>query len=125
MGVVTGIQEATWLVAGAIHGVWDGYAALRNVHRDNARLVRILRRLRDLLGLLQHWGIYLGHVDKLSLIYPTPYILLTVLAVGTLLGLVNGLVITKLKIVDFAATLGMMVALRGAAFLPVWITEGI
>jgi ribose/xylose/arabinose/galactoside ABC-type transport system permease subunit len=69
-----------------------------------------------LLGLLQHWGIYLGHVDKLSLIYPTPYILLTVLAVGTLLGLVNGLVITKLRIVDFAATLGMMVFARGLAF---------
>lgn len=40
VGVVTGIQEASWLVAGAIHGVWDGYAALRNVHRDNARLVQ-------------------------------------------------------------------------------------
>jgi ribose transport system permease protein len=69
-----------------------------------------------LLGLLQHWGIYLGHVDKLSLIYPTPYILLTVLAIGTLMGLVNGLIITKLKIVDFAATLGMMVFARGLAF---------
>jgi rod shape-determining protein MreC len=40
VGVVTGVQEASWLVAGAIHGVWDGYAALRNVHRDNARLVQ-------------------------------------------------------------------------------------
>jgi rod shape-determining protein MreC len=40
VGVVTGIQEASWIVAGAIHGVWDGYAALRNVHRDNARLVQ-------------------------------------------------------------------------------------
>ena len=69
-----------------------------------------------LLALLQHWGIYLGHVDKLSLIYPTPYILLTVLAMGTLLGLLNGLIITKLKIVDFAATLGMMVFARGLAF---------
>ncbi len=69
-----------------------------------------------LLALFQHWGIYLGHVDKLSLIYPTPLILLTVLAVGTLLGFLNGLVITKLKIVDFAATLGMMVFARGLAF---------
>jgi rod shape-determining protein MreC len=40
VGVVTGIQEASWLVAGAIHGVWDGYAALRNVRRDNARLTQ-------------------------------------------------------------------------------------
>ncbi len=68
------------------------------------------------LALFQHWGIYLGHVDKLSLIFPTPYILLAVLAIGTLLGMVNGLVITKLKIVDFAATLGMMVFARGLAF---------
>jgi ribose transport system permease protein len=69
-----------------------------------------------LLALFQHWGIYLGHVDKLSLIFPTPYILLTVLAAGTLMGLLNGLLITKLKIVDFAATLGMMVFARGLAF---------
>jgi ribose/xylose/arabinose/galactoside ABC-type transport system permease subunit len=33
-----------------------------------------------------------------------------------LLGFVNGLIITKLKIVDFAATLGMMVFARGLAF---------
>ena len=68
------------------------------------------------LGLFQHWGIYLGHVDNLSLIYPTPFIFLTVLAIGTLLGFINGLVITKLKIVDFAVTLGMMVFARGLAF---------
>jgi ribose transport system permease protein len=69
-----------------------------------------------MLALFQHWGIYLGHVDKLSLIYPTPFIILTVLAIGTLLGFLNGLIITKLKIVDFAATLGMMVFARGLAF---------
>jgi len=40
VGVVTGIQEASWLAAGAIHGVWDGYAALRSVRSDNARLVQ-------------------------------------------------------------------------------------
>ena len=40
VSVVTGIQEASWLVAGAIHGVWDGYAALRRVHEDNARLTQ-------------------------------------------------------------------------------------
>jgi rod shape-determining protein MreC len=40
VSVVTGIQEASWLVAGAIHGVWDGYAALRRVREDNARLTQ-------------------------------------------------------------------------------------
>jgi ribose/xylose/arabinose/galactoside ABC-type transport system permease subunit len=69
-----------------------------------------------LLGLFQHWGIYLGHVDKLSLIFPTPIIFLVILAIGTLLGLLNGLVITKLRVADFAATLGMMIFARGLAF---------
>jgi len=41
------IQEASWLVAGAIHGVWDGYAALRRVHEDNARLTQENTDLRS------------------------------------------------------------------------------
>jgi ribose/xylose/arabinose/galactoside ABC-type transport system permease subunit len=69
-----------------------------------------------LLGLFQHWGIYLGHVDKLSLIFPTPFIFAVILAAGTFLGLLNGLVITKLRVADFAATLGMMIFARGLAF---------
>lgn len=68
------------------------------------------------LGLFQHWGIYLGHVEKLSLLVPTPFIFLIVLAIGTLLGFLNGVVITKLRVADFAATLGMMIFARGLAF---------
>lgn len=67
-------------------------------------------------GLMQHWGIYLGHVEELSLIFPIPFILLSVLIIGTFLGFLNGLMITKLKIADFAATLGMMVFARGFAY---------
>jgi rod shape-determining protein MreC len=40
VAVVTLIQEASWRVAGAIHTVWDGYAALRGVRQDNVRLVQ-------------------------------------------------------------------------------------
>ena len=69
-----------------------------------------------LLGLFQHWGIYLGHVDKLSLIFPTPIIFVVILAAGTFLGMLNGLIITKLRVADFAATLGMMIFARGLAF---------
>jgi len=69
-----------------------------------------------LLGLFQHWGIYMGHVEKLSLLMPTPLIFVVILAIGALMGLLNGLVITKLRIADFAATLGMMVFARGLAF---------
>jgi ribose transport system permease protein len=69
-----------------------------------------------LLGLFQHWGIYMGHVDKLSLLLPTPLIFLVILAIGAGMGMLNGLVITKLRIADFAATLGMMVFARGLAF---------
>ncbi len=69
-----------------------------------------------ILGLFQHWGIYLGHVEKLSLVFPTPFIFLVILAVGTFLGFLNGIVITKLRVADFAATLGMMIFARGLAF---------
>ncbi len=67
-------------------------------------------------ALLQHWGIYLGYTDELALIYPIPFIFLTVLFIGAFIGFVNGLIIAKLKIADFAATLGMMVFARGLAF---------
>jgi rod shape-determining protein MreC len=40
VAVVTEFQEAGWLVAGAIHSVWDAYAALRGVREENARLAR-------------------------------------------------------------------------------------
>lgn len=69
-----------------------------------------------LLGLFQHWGIYMGHVDTLSLLAPTPVLFLMVLAVGALIGVLNGLVITKLRVADFAATLGSMIFVRGLAF---------
>ncbi|OQB98807.1 MAG: Ribose transport system permease protein RbsC [Spirochaetes bacterium ADurb.Bin110] len=69
-----------------------------------------------LLGLFEHWGIYLGHVDKLSLLAPTPILFIIILLIGAFIGFINGLIITKLRIADFAATLGTMVAVRGLAF---------
>jgi ribose transport system permease protein len=69
-----------------------------------------------LLGLFQHWGIYLGHVDQLSLIFPTPLIFIVILAIGALIGFLNGFVITVLNVADFAATLGSMIFVRGLAF---------
>src|SRR5512143_353850 len=44
-------------------------------------------------------------------------ITLIVLAAGTLLGAVNGLVITRLKVAPFIATLGMLYVARGLALL--------
>jgi len=67
-------------------------------------------------ALMQHWGIYLGYTDQLSFIYPVPLIFLTVILIGSFVGFINGLVITKLKVTDFAATLGMMVFAKGLAF---------
>jgi rod shape-determining protein MreC len=40
VAVVTEFQEGSWRVAGAIHSVWDAYAALRGVREENARLAR-------------------------------------------------------------------------------------
>ncbi|GAG84072.1 unnamed protein product, partial [marine sediment metagenome] len=45
-----------------------------------------------------------------------PVIFLT-LGLGTGIGLINGLIITRLSLPPFIATLGMMVALRGIALV--------
>jgi ribose/xylose/arabinose/galactoside ABC-type transport system permease subunit len=67
-------------------------------------------------ALMQHWGIYLGYTDQLSFIYPIPFIFITVLLIGSIIGFINGFIITKLKIADFAVTLGIMIFARGLAF---------
>jgi rod shape-determining protein MreC len=46
VAVVTEVQQASWRVAGAIHAVWDGYAELRGVREENARLARENTELR-------------------------------------------------------------------------------
>ena len=40
VAVVTEFQEASWLVVGAMRSVWSGYAALRGVRAENARLAQ-------------------------------------------------------------------------------------
>ena len=40
VAAVTEVQAAGWLVAGGVRTVWDGYAALRGVRVENARLAR-------------------------------------------------------------------------------------
>ena len=38
VAVVTEFQEASWVVAGALQSIWEGYAALRGAHAESARL---------------------------------------------------------------------------------------
>lgn len=49
--------------------------------------------------------------------FHTPIIILIVLAIGVLLGSINGLLITRAKVAPFIATLGMMYMARGFAML--------
>jgi ribose/xylose/arabinose/galactoside ABC-type transport system permease subunit len=49
--------------------------------------------------------------------WPLPLVVAATLLVGSLLGLANGLVITKGKVTPFVVTLGMMSIARGAAHL--------
>jgi ribose/xylose/arabinose/galactoside ABC-type transport system permease subunit len=49
--------------------------------------------------------------------WPLPLVVAATLLVGSLLGLLNGLVITKGKVTPFVVTLGMMSIARGAAHL--------
>jgi len=53
---------------------------------------------------------------ELNPILPLPAAVALTVAVGGLVGLVNGLLVTKAKMPPFAATLGTMVAVRGLAF---------
>ena len=54
-------------------------------------------------------------VTKLG--FPTPVGVLCGVLAGGLIGLANGLLVTKINLPPLLATLGMMVALRGGAFL--------
>jgi ribose transport system permease protein len=49
--------------------------------------------------------------------FPTPVGVLVGVLVGGLIGLTNGLLVTRINLPPLLATLGMMVALRGGAFL--------
>ncbi|WP_427365346.1 ABC transporter permease [Candidatus Caldatribacterium saccharofermentans] len=69
-----------------------------------------------LCALWQHWGIYLGYVDKLSFLFPPFIIFLLCTLVGTGIGLLNGLAVTKLRVPDFIVTLGTMITVRALAF---------
>jgi ribose/xylose/arabinose/galactoside ABC-type transport system permease subunit len=55
-------------------------------------------------------GLIMGEQDRL-----VPVSLLC-LGIGVVVGLINGLVVTKLRVAPFIATLGMMAILRGIAF---------
>jgi rod shape-determining protein MreC len=53
VAVVAAFQEASWRAAGAVHSVWDGYAALRGVRDENLRLAEEVTRLRVQLQQVQ------------------------------------------------------------------------
>ena len=40
VAVVTEFQEGSWIVAGALQSIWNGYAALRAVREENTRLAQ-------------------------------------------------------------------------------------
>ncbi|MER7502390.1 ABC transporter permease [Nonomuraea pusilla] len=65
-------------------------------------------------------GFHLPFTDLVA--YPAVWVVILIsVAVGALVGYVNGLVITKLNVAPFIATLGMLYAARGIALL---ITNG-
>jgi len=48
---------------------------------------------------------------------PTPYVFLIAVAIGSLVGLINGLIITKVGINPIITTLGMLAIIRGVCYL--------
>lgn len=69
-----------------------------------------------LTGLFEHWGIYFGNVAKLSFIVPEPLVFVLVVAVGATVGALNGIVIGKTRVPDFAVTLGTGIVVQGLAY---------
>jgi len=69
-----------------------------------------------LCALWQHHGIYLGYVDNLSFLFPPYLIFLICTLIGSGIGLLQSLVITKANVPDFIVTLGTMITLRSLAF---------
>lgn len=65
-------------------------------------------------GYLIDFGV---HFNGSVLFLPSPIVTLIAIAVGGLVGLLNGLIITQLRIPPFIATLGMLYVARGAALL--------
>jgi erythritol transport system permease protein len=59
------------------------------------------------------------HIDPLNaVLYPAVWVVvLASLAVGALVGFINGLLVTRFKVAPFIATLGMLYVARGAALL--------
>ncbi|MGC5016201.1 ABC transporter permease [Streptosporangium sp. DT93] len=61
-------------------------------------------------------GLNLGFVDMLA--YPPVWgVIVLCIAVGMLVGLVNGILVTRFKVAPFIATLGMLYVARGLALL--------
>lgn len=69
-----------------------------------------------LLAFMFHFGMYSGYVTSLTPMFPTPVIFLSVLLAGAMIGLLNGALIAKMKLVPFVVTMGMMVIMRGMAY---------
>lgn len=73
-----------------------------------------------LIGMLAGGMIQEGVTVKMAgvtLYFSVPVIVVTMLVVGALIGMVNGLIVTKLNVAPFIATLGTMYICRGMANL--------
>ncbi len=65
-------------------------------------------------ALLQGWNLSLWDV----VVYPKVWVVIVIaIAIGTLVGLINGVLVTRFKVAPFVATLGMMYVARGSAML--------
>lgn len=65
-------------------------------------------------GYMIQRGITIG--DK-TLYFSIPLVVIITIAIGAIIGIINGLIITKFQVAPFIATLGMMYVARGAANL--------
>ena len=74
-------------------------------------------------GMIAGWLLQGVHIDTLGVVlYPQLWLVILIsCGVGALIGWVNGMIITRLHVTPFVATLGMMYVVRGLAML---VTNG-
>jgi ribose/xylose/arabinose/galactoside ABC-type transport system permease subunit len=71
----------------------------------------------DLYTFMPRYMRVFEEAEKISPVFPYPVnLLLTLVCVGILFGLINGVIVSKFKVPAFAATLGTMIVARGLAF---------
>jgi len=130
--VLVGVLFAVMLVATVLKPRFLTYTNIMNVMTQNAMVV-LTGSAAVLLMVSGNFDLSVGMVLSLTGVLhafmskngiPTNGSIVMATLVGTLFGLMNGVMVTKLNIPSVIATLGTMYIARGFAFIVAWVDGG-